>query len=103
MDLTEIYFNIKENHEELKDYTPVPPNYRHLLIPGVLVKYCGINSKDMIFSEGVVKNKTIDSLYIKVKDKSKPKVIKMSRYFIFYKIDDNNIMMKILNDIADEL
>ena len=103
MNLTDIYFSIKENCEELKDYTPVPPEYRHLLTKGVIVKFCDIRTNDLKFTEGIVKKRTIDSLYLKIEGYKKTKIIKILKYFIFYKIDENDTIMRILDDFANNL
>lgn len=101
MDLVEIYYDIKNNFtEQLKEYTPVPPDFRHLLMPGVLVKYCNIKDTTYTFLEGVVKKIDLDYLYIKTK--TKPKRINMAKFFIFYKVDENDIMNNIFYQIAED-
>ena len=103
MDIKQIYYNIKNKFEELKTYTPVPPDVRHLLKHGVLVKYCNINdvnNEDVIFKDGIVQKKDINFLYLKKRNGWK---IKLNNYYIFYKINENDPFAVLFDQIADEL
>ncbi len=101
--IKQIYYNVKNKFKELETYTPVPPDSRHLLKHGVLVKYCNINdihNENVEFKDGIVQKKDVYFLYLKKRNGWK---IKLNNNYIFYKINENDPFAVLFDQIADEL